>query len=230
MDMIVRLKGFITARQRNGAISTSIILLLILTSFNVLSAPSCEKNPKFCDPPPPDEGDTWMFHAVSHSPLEGIYTSKEYQITGDTKNLVFNKTGGNNYWLSKYFVDRNYNGRSGGNCFGPASKNRAGTMQLADDLGKNSDLVAVFWFRASNDPVDPADEINDLKYVLELYNDSEGWFGIFPPDQTGSSRTATHWKMRTERKGSLNNEPCVTNGLESFNSGEGVDFDVRRVP
>lgn len=103
-------------------------------------------------------------------------------------------------------------------------------MHLHDDLGTDFDLVARFWFWASNAPSGPADKIDDLRYVLEMYDDGAGWTGPFPPalgQEDPSSRTATRWEMRTERKGSLKNEPCVTDGIESFDDNS-VYFEVSR--
>lgn len=184
------------------------------------------------------DNDTWSFHAESSGHVYGYYDSKEYNVSGDVHNLVFNKRNGNEYWFSDYFRDWDYNGRSGWECFTDSTvdpvdenPNLAGTMQLYE-FGNEPELVARLWFRAGNDPDDPADKIHDIQYVLDLYNESQGWTGPFPPDKVpapASWRVATHWELRTAKRGSLRNEPCVTGNVVPFGIGD-VYFEVEQNP
>ncbi len=176
--------------------------------------------------------ETWSFSAESSGEVVGLYESKVYTISGDDQNLVFNDFNQNIYRLSDFFIIRDYNGKSGEECFVSSGINRAGTMQLYDDLGNDADLVARLWFRASNDPADPANQIDDLKYVMELYDDGEGWAGSFPPNQAAwSVRVATRWELKTVRKGDARKDPCVSGDILAFPAeSEGIIFRVIQSP
>jgi hypothetical protein len=223
------------------AVSRPVLAAILLSATVVSSAALAHHRPGHGGGGPGGgEDETWSFTAGSDGDVTGTYVSKEYTISNDVQNIVFNKPGGNAYWLSDYFRDLHYrDGGDGAECFvgtesNPMdpSPNFAGTMQLYDNFGNDSDLVARFWFRAGNDPVDPQDKIYDLQYVLSVYDDGQGWIGNFPPDQgVYSYRTATHWSLATAKKGARHNEPCVTDGIVSFSpDGSGVDFSVIQNP
>jgi len=188
--------------------------------------------------------DTWSFHAETVGHVTGYYDSKEYSVSGDDHNLVFNKPGDNDFWLSDFFRDWDYNGRDGWECFtdfpgsprNPGNEpnynpNFVGTMQLYDGFGSDPDLAARFWFWAGNDPEDPADKLHGTDYVLQLYDYGQVWTGPFPPDQVAPSyRIATHWEILPKKKNLLRDEPCVTGGVVAFPAGEGVLLEVIQNP
>ncbi|MDX1555821.1 MAG: hypothetical protein R3212_07335, partial [Xanthomonadales bacterium] len=189
-------------------------------------------------------GDTWSFDAESIGHVDGDFESKEYSVTSDVHNLVFNKNGGNFYQFSDYFRDFVYDGgRSGWDCFvdyegsprpiepPDPNPNFAGSMQLYDEFGSGDDLVARFWFWAGNAPEDPADKLHVIDYVLSLYNFSGMWFPSFPPDVgVWSNRYATHWELAVT-KGRLNRkEPCVTSDLVAFPPDEEIELRVIQNP
>ena len=173
--------------------------------------------------------ETWSFSAISSGHVLGSYVSKEYGISNDVHNIVFNEPSNNAISLGEYFVLRDYDGRSGNICFD--TDVMIGTMQVYDEFGSDADLVARVWFRAANDPADPGDSLDDVKYVLDLFDGGQGWNGPFPPAQVAySSRLATHWELRNPNKGWLRNEPCVSSGIVAFPASEGVLFEVIQNP
>ena len=195
---------------RAGAYTRGILGLVAVIAAALLLCPvvyadHCKgkhRNDPGCDGGGGGDDGTWSFHAKSSGHVTGMYNSKDYKISGDDHNIVFNKSGGNTYTLGDYFIFHDYNGRSGQDCFVSSSIDRAGTMHLLDEFGSDGDAVARFWFGAENAPEFPEDKTT-LGYRLTLYNfdANGGWAGDFPPNKTDYSvRVATHWELITTKK------------------------------
>ena len=223
---------------RSGARSRGVLGMLVLIAAALLCCPvvyadHCKgkhRNDPGCDSG--GDEDTWSFYAESSGHVTGMYTSKEYKISGDDHNIVFNRPSTNSYRLGDYFIFHDYDGRSGQNCFVGSSIDRAGSMHLLDEFGSEPEAVARFWFLAENDPEFAEDKVTDLGYRLTLYNfdPDEVWAGEFPPNKESYSvRVATHWELITTKKADSRKEPCVSGGLIPFPSGE-VELRVIQNP